>query len=96
MAKMTLKREPESCKNGIRIFSSSILDDNEDYNASGLEILHKTENNHFWFIGRKERILSVFDRYIDREGSFLEVGAGTGNVSKSDFRITSIVSSSGC
>jgi len=71
-----------SCENSSQTFSKLKANENEDYKSIGLEILRKAENYHFWFISRKEKILSVFNKYISRSGKVIEVGAGTGNVSQ--------------
>jgi 2-polyprenyl-3-methyl-5-hydroxy-6-metoxy-1,4-benzoquinol methylase len=80
---MVLLRKPLFQENSISIFCRQPLHENEDYNASGLDILHKAENKHFWFLSRKERLLSVFEKYVDPNANILEIGAGTGNVSES-------------
>jgi 2-polyprenyl-3-methyl-5-hydroxy-6-metoxy-1,4-benzoquinol methylase len=66
----------------IKIFDKDILEDHRDYNANGLDNLYKAENNHFWFITRKEFILQNFKKYIPKDKKIIEIGAGTGNVSR--------------
>jgi len=66
----------------IKIFNKNILKNHSDYNASGLDNLFKVENNHFWFIARKEFILQNFKKYIPTDKNIIEIGAGTGNVSR--------------
>lgn len=69
-------------RDGVLLFSSGVVKDHEDYNAIGLDVLYAAEENHFWFISRKKRILNTFKRYVKLSESVLEVGAGTGNVSR--------------
>ena len=77
---MVLLRERVAKENDIIIFSPSVSDKSDDYNATWLDILFEAEDTHFWFLVRKEKILSVFNRYIDPTGNIIEIGAGTGNV----------------
>ena len=67
---------------GIKVFKDNIESDHEDYNSKGLDNLYKYEEKHFWFIARKEFILSRFKKHIDKENNIIEIGAGTGNVSR--------------
>ena len=66
---------------GIKIFDE--VDENHcDYNAKGLDNLYAQEEKHFWFIARKEFILQNFKKYIKKNDKIIEIGAGTGNVSR--------------
>lgn len=65
----------------IFIFHKDIAELNEDYNASGLDLLHKFEETHFWFLSRRELIYRILQKYIRKGESILETGAGTGNTS---------------
>ncbi len=67
---------------GISLFSPEITDDHEDYNVAGLDVLYSAEEKHFWFIARKQRIINSFKKYVQKHESVLEIGAGTGNVSR--------------
>lgn len=80
---MVLLRQPESNENGIHIFAPSFIKNHGDYNAKGIDILYRAENTHFWFISRKEKIRSVFEKYVNRKDTILEIGAGSGNVAMS-------------
>jgi len=66
----------------IYVFSPEITKDHEDYNVAGLDILYAAEEKHFWFIARKQRIINVFKKYVQKHETVLEIGAGTGNVSR--------------
>lgn len=74
--------QPVRIENGIAIYITDVAGDHPDYPAEDLHILHRVEETHFWFIARKERIRRVFDRYVPRTSSVLEIGAGTGNISR--------------
>jgi 2-polyprenyl-3-methyl-5-hydroxy-6-metoxy-1,4-benzoquinol methylase len=77
-----------SCKSsfkieeGIIIYHTEIIDDNEDYNSENLDLLFSFENKHFWFLYRKQIILKVFQKFIKKHERIIEIGAGTGNVSQ--------------
>ncbi len=75
-------RPPAFEQDNIPIYAPGILEKHEDYHAAFLDVIHDTEENHFWFLCRKERILSVFKKYVEKNELVLEIGAGTGNVSK--------------
>ena len=55
---------------------------NEDYDVSGFVELFNNEEKHFWFITRKKLIKKVMNKYINKNAKIIEVGAGTGNVTK--------------
>lgn len=65
---------------GIFIFTDNARD--EDYCEDGLDNLYKHENKHFWFKTRKDVILDAFQSFSKKNDNILEVGAGTGNVSR--------------
>ena len=67
---------------GIKVFHGNIDKEHEDYNAKGLDNLYAQEEKHFWFIARKEYILQNLQNYISKEDKIIEIGAGTGNVSR--------------
>ncbi len=67
---------------GIKIFHDNIDENHDDYNSKGLDNLYSQEEKHFWFIARKEYILQNFTKYISKEKKVIEIGAGTGNVSR--------------
>lgn len=67
---------------GIKVFHADIDSDHKDYNAQGLDNLFKAEEKHFWFIARKEFIYQNMKKYISKESKIIEIGAGTGNVSR--------------
>jgi 2-polyprenyl-3-methyl-5-hydroxy-6-metoxy-1,4-benzoquinol methylase len=66
----------------IKVFHQNISEEHADYNAQGLNNLYKQEEKHFWFIARKEFILQNFKKYIKNSSNIIEIGAGTGNVSR--------------
>jgi len=66
--------------NGIKIFHTNI--DHDDYNAKGLDSLYNAEEKHFWFISRKEFIFQSIEKHVKKTDNIIEIGAGTGNVSR--------------
>lgn len=79
---MVFLREPISRLEHIPIYSPLASADHDDYDATGLDALYEAENKHFWFLSRKERILSVLEKYVPKEKTIFEIGAGTGNVAQ--------------
>ncbi len=71
-----------SIENGLTIFSSDVKEDYDHFNANILERIHEDENKNFWHLNRKKYILDLFRKYIDKNNHILEIGAGTGNVTK--------------
>lgn len=67
---------------GIKIYNPEISNEHEDFDAKHLDNVHKAENKLFWSIVRKEYILEKFKKYIDTRLSIIEIGAGTGDVSR--------------
>ena len=67
---------------GIKIFHENVDENHDDYNSKGLDNLYVQEEKHFWFLARKNFILQNFKKYIDRNSKIIEIGAGTGNVSR--------------
>ena len=74
----------QECKeiDGIKVFHANQEESHEDYNAKGLDNLYKQEEKHFWFIARKEFILQNIHKYVNKKEKLIEIGAGTGNVSR--------------
>ncbi|WP_419770593.1 MAG: class I SAM-dependent methyltransferase [Candidatus Marinarcus sp.] len=67
---------------GVKIFHENQKESHEDYKAKGLDKLYKQEEKHFWFIARKEFILQNIQQYTSKKEKVIEIGAGTGNVSR--------------
>jgi len=70
------------CINNILSFNRESKDSHEDYAPEGLETLHNAEDKYFWFLNRKEYILKIFRKHVPLEMKIIEIGAGTGNISK--------------
>lgn len=79
---MVLLRSPVKEVDGISLFSPDIKENHCDYHTTGLDKLYEAEEKHFWFLARKEQILNLFQQYIPISAAILEIGAGTGNVSR--------------
>ncbi|MCU7835950.1 MAG: class I SAM-dependent methyltransferase [gamma proteobacterium symbiont of Taylorina sp.] len=69
-------------KNGVKIFHHDTNKNHADYNSQGLDNIYKVEEEHFWFISRKDFILQQMIKDIDFTSKIIEIGAGTGNVSQ--------------
>jgi 2-polyprenyl-3-methyl-5-hydroxy-6-metoxy-1,4-benzoquinol methylase len=69
-------------EDNIKIFDRDIVENYSDYNAKGLDNLYAQEENNFWFIARKEYIFQTIRRFISMSEKIIEIGAGTGNVSR--------------
>jgi len=58
------------------------IDTEINYESQGLDRLYKYEQEHFWFKSRREFVKKVFIRYIKKESMIIEIGAGTGSISR--------------
>jgi len=67
---------------GIKVFNPEIKEEHEDFHSIGLDNLFKQEEKHFWFIARKEFICKQIKKHIPINKKIIEIGAGTGNVSR--------------
>lgn len=66
----------------IPCYSPQVDSNHTDYPESGLKDLYKAESRHFWFIARHEFIINTILKLTDLNSRFIEIGAGTGNVSR--------------
>jgi 2-polyprenyl-3-methyl-5-hydroxy-6-metoxy-1,4-benzoquinol methylase len=64
----------------VFVFDDNICENHPDYYSEGLDGHLECENKHFWFVARKEFLLSRFNKYIDEQSRGIDIGAGTGNV----------------
>lgn len=67
---------------GIWIFNPEITTDHDDYNADYLPLLFEFEEKHFWFSQRRNIIKYFINKYVQKNSSFIEIGAGTCNISR--------------
>jgi 2-polyprenyl-3-methyl-5-hydroxy-6-metoxy-1,4-benzoquinol methylase len=67
---------------GIISFIKNPDENYHNFNAKILERIHKDENKNFWHLNRKKIILRLFNKYVANNENVIEIGAGTGNVSK--------------
>ncbi|MBT8348468.1 MAG: class I SAM-dependent methyltransferase [Sulfurovum sp.] len=77
---MILEKYRES--SGIKIFHDGADEEHDDYNSQGLDVLYNEEEKHFWFIARKEFIYQQIKNIVSPSSKIIEIGAGTGNVSR--------------
>jgi len=68
--------------NGIINFNTEKNTSSGDYSPDDLRILYNAEASHFWFLARKKYILSLFNKHVSKNMSIIEIGAGTGDVSR--------------
>lgn len=64
----------------IFIFDDDTSEQHPDYYADGLDGHIQCENENFWFVARKEFLLSRLKKYVDKKSRGIDIGAGTGNV----------------
>lgn len=76
-----ISKKPEII-DGIECYCTNVDGDHEDYPEAGLEGLYSTEKDHFWFLSRCEYIVDAFKKYVNKKDNIIEIGAGTGNVSR--------------
>ncbi len=67
---------------GIKCYCSQVDSNHQDYPATGLDNLYRSESHYFWFISRCEYIVEIFKKYVGKHESIIEIGAGTGNVTR--------------
>jgi len=77
---MSVIRNPLRIVDGIQCFIDNVDEDHSDYQGKYLENLFAVEQNHFWFVTRKERIITVCQNYLQVNSRVLEIGAGTAYV----------------
>lgn len=74
-------KEPQVI-DGIKCYCLQVDDNHQDYPASGLDNLFRSESHYFWFLSRCEYIIEIFKKYVKKNESILEIGAGTGNITR--------------
>lgn len=88
---MAKKPDRFKCKNcsyqariikGVAYFNPEASKNLADYDPAALEIFYQYEKKHFWFRIRKDLIKSVFKKYVKKTDKIIEIGAGTGYISK--------------
>ncbi len=75
---MAIVKQPLRIVDNIKCYIDNVLNNHADYNSVALEIIKSTENNHFWFITRREYIISAFKRLVKKTDKTIEIGSGTG------------------
>lgn len=58
------------------------LEEHSGMSPIGLDNCYKIEQEHFWYKYRRKIILYYFNKYISKNKEILEIGAGTGNISR--------------
>lgn len=76
----------ESCGNHLSLNGDIVLAAPElansisGFDPSDFDYLSVAELTHFWFVARRNLIVSLMDKYSPTSRSYLEIGCGTGNV----------------
>lgn len=71
-----------SSKDGIIQLTGNTLHEEQYFPDNGFEILYQSEEKNFWFKVRNKIIGNVITRYLSLQSCILEVGCGTGYVSR--------------
>lgn len=85
--------KPQTIINGITYFTPPppIVDESgnmdsvigsEHFPKEGMDMLYLAENKHFWHISRREFIYQEVSKYLSIDAKILDVGAGTGSVTR--------------
>jgi len=69
-------------KDDKKIFDQNVPENHVDYDARSLDKLFLKEEKHFWFVSRKEFILKNIQKFVTKDKKIIEIGSGTGNVSR--------------
>jgi len=67
---------------GIKCYCLQVDDNHRDYPATGLDNLYRSERHYFWLVSRCEYIVEIFKKYVGKHENIIEIGAGTGNVTR--------------
>jgi len=67
---------------GFACFAPELNGDNSDYDASYFPVLMELEDRSFWFEARNRLVLWAVHRFFPSVESLLEIGAGTGYVTR--------------
>ncbi len=69
-------------KDGIFVFHPKYLRSFSSHTLEGLESIHNVESHHFWWCTRAKYILRIIRKYVNKNSQLIEIGAGSGNVSR--------------
>lgn len=70
------------CVDGFLCFAPDLAHQNSDYDSSYFRLLVKLEDNNFWFQARNRLILWAISHFFGDAQSILEIGVGTGFVTR--------------
>lgn len=68
---------------GVKSYSPEMMDSYNDYPDNGFEFMETLENNNFWWVRSRSRVLKNIIRTLSSnfpQAQFLEVGCGTGTL----------------
>lgn len=69
---------------GLKCYNPELAVKNNNFQKEGFELLHKIEENNFWFKSRNRIISRLFEKYLGtkEKKDVMEIGCGTGFVLK--------------
>jgi len=74
--------QSELVQNGIYQLDKGVDENFVDFDAKCLDQYYSAEKNHFWFKIRNKFILANFKKFIIKSNKIIEIGAGTGAVTR--------------
>lgn len=80
MASLPRIIRPYKESRGIFIFDENLDITTSTYKSEHLNEIAKAENQHFWFLNRRDKICKIFTKHVDKSARILEIGSGTGFV----------------
>lgn len=69
-------------KDGLLIFHPEDSAVHDGMESCILDDLVSYEDRHFWMKARRDLVSSVFGKYVDRSSEIIEIGAGTGSITR--------------
>ncbi|PJD93183.1 MAG: SAM-dependent methyltransferase [Legionella sp.] len=70
--------KPYTLIDGIKCYDPEIAQNCKNYPSAGFDVVDKQEQNIFWCRSRSRLLKRVIAKYLKPNGSFLEIGCGTG------------------
>src|SRR5437016_3244314 len=67
-------------QHGISLFAPELADTISGMDPANFSYLAEVEEEHFWFVARRELIVGLLSKFFPQARSFLEVGCGSGGV----------------
>lgn len=67
-------------RDGIAMFAPELADTVSGVDPKGFAALSRVEDDHFWFVARRELIVGLTRKYFPKACKLVEIGCGTGAV----------------